>query len=404
MYDIDVLRYKAQGRWITAKDTDFAELGSLLETCRNGLARGLPTNWYESFALVSTQKDHQVDLRLYVKNSTRNVWNLAKLEGNDLPKVEKGPWKQAIRYAPASSNADKVQFIERWFSLQPLESTAYGNPRAIMGAWSERQLSRDKVEEWESTGAWLDVVAMGTRGRDFIDYLLNDPRAGELPVDWKERIRWHTYANKSSQRDESAYTDLYVDTRPAGETRSIWHGVRMRNGDQQRDRCDMVGRRQLEFLKSFFFKTEFVSRPLSEQLKICELGEWEEEYCYDKEVSVAKVAGLRAAGAWMTRDEPRSRGSFRGFHNIAAHLAKHGETVDERWKNSFAFVRVERRERPGNWRYFMVVYHRGTWRECGVRTRAKRHKDGSLMPKQNHKMSWTERGEFVRLWLNSSHG
>lgn len=395
VYEIDVERYISEGRWIDEHHTQFSELKVLLETRRNGFARGLPTNWCSHFAMVATQKAHQVDLRLYVKNG--RVWNFAKLEENERPQTERGAWSNAKRYSPVSSDADKVKYIEMKFKLSPLEATG-------TVALSTRQLAQRTIEEWSRTNAWIDVHAAGNEGRDFIDYMENDSRAGELPVDWKERVRWHCYQNHSAaDPTRRSYQDLYIDCRPVGETRSMWYGVRSPYGNE-RDRCQQQNRRQIEFLKRHFFGTAFVARPLSEQNKICELGAWHEEYIYDKELEPSRVAELQAASDWITEDEPRKRGSFRGFQQITNHLANHDRTIDERWRKSFAFVRVPRGERPGTWHFFMCVLHRGKWRECGVRTQAKMRVDGSLMPKQNHKMSWHDRGEFVRLWLNSSRG
>ena len=394
VYEVDVNSYISQGRWIDEKHTQFSELKVLLETRRSGLARGLPTNWCSHFAMVASQRAHQVDLRLYVKNG--HVWNLAKLEENEQPKAKSGAWKNAKRYSPVSSDADKVRYIEKKFELQALEATA-------TVVFSARQLAQETIAEWTRTNSWVDVHAAGDGGRDFIDYMENDPRAGELPVDWKERIRWHRYQNHSAaDPTQHFYQDLYIDCRPVGETRSMWYGVRTPYGDG-RNRCEKRPCRQIEFLKKHFFGSAFVTRPLSEQNKICELGAWDEEFIYEKELEPSRVAELQAANDWITSDEPRMRGAFRGFQTIADHLANHDSTIDdERWKKSFAFVRVQRNDRPGGWRFFMCVFHRGKWRECGVRTQAKKHEDGSLMPKQNHKMSWYDRGEFVRLWLNSS--
>ena len=406
VYEVDVERYRDEGRWVDHTDARFAHLRILIEQSRNGLQRGLPADWAENFAMVSTQKAHQVELRLYVRKA--ETWQMAKRIGNIIPSTKKGPWRKCLRFTAVSGDRQKIEVVEAHFPhLRPFDPTLHlaVDAHAATSAWSTRHLPQRCVEEWEREGTWITIAEAG---HDFLDYLLNDPRADELPDDWEERVRFHRYGNNSAtDPTTSVYLDVYVDRRPAGETTSVWFGVRRA---QDAHKTQQVPRYQLAFLKAHFYQSAFEARPLSQQMKICELGHWYEEYMFDKEVSPLDVLFYQHEHRWLTHDVSRTRtasrgDSFDGFEKISLHLARFDPSIREAdWRDSFAFVRVPRADRPNTWRSFMCVFHRGKWRECGVRTSAKKHRDASLMPNQNHKMSWFQRGEFVRLWFDSARG
>jgi len=406
-YSVDVEKYKQESRWIDDSDMRFEPLRVLIESDRRGLLRGLPNDWSARYAMVPREADHQVYNRLYKTDDGGETWHMAKLPSFERPATGHGPWKNAARYMYATSDSDKSQFIEREENLVPFEEVALPiiEPFATACEWNRRVTSLDQVKSWAQEGSWIGPADANF---DLVDYMVNDARnerSQELPLDWESRVRFHRHRNMSAEDDTAMYYDLYIDRRITAAAEPLWYGVRnVRAPGADRSANATVPRYQLAFIKANLFQTPFVDRVLDEQTKICQGGFFTEEYILGVVLTPRDVQNLEIGKMWIRQDgrQHGGREKFTGFAKISKHLATRGIPQDA-WKASFAFGLQPRTDRVGGFRSVMYVMHRGKWRECNVRTRSKRLEDGSLMPKQNHKTTWQDRGEFVRLWLNSAH-